>query len=1044
MPATLPPRVVPCRPTFAGFGVVLVVAAALLFHSIARTSHAASLVTTSSQSSATAGGVSSAPLFSRDGKVLAFLSSADNLVTNDANGNLIDLFVRDLATGVTQLVSVNTNGVSGNGPSHSAALSANGQIVAFVSQASDLVDGDTNRVEDVFVRDLARGVTRCLSRAPDGPAGDRESRAPAISADGRWVVFEGRATNLALGGAVDYWNVYLAEVATGALRCLSPKLAGIPTLLQPDGNSLFTAISDDGNIVAFTSDSKHLVNLPLVNGFAVVSGLYVWTAAKSELRMVTMFPGSPEHHTLSTTDHPVLSADGRRMLVRVVSSTAGPEWPKGDYWIDLASGAFQRLPTEETRYRAVPPILTEDGGGVVLSRAVFTNSANLSPLETILWTASTGETKRLSEPTEELSTGAGLSAYGRLLDASRDGTTVAFLGNSTNASSSDADGVQIVVRRLATGEMRSISRSLTGSRLPGNGSAHVSVSGDGNLVAFTSLANNLVPDDANNAHDVFLYDWTTDRISLVSGANPSLPSRTATRNAQGAVGGVSADGRRIAFVRDVVAAEGAAGAGGTEVALWDSATGTTQSLGVKTDGLPATPGVVRDPVLSADGQWAAFVSTAGDLAEGDDFVGSDVFLRDLENGVTTLVSRRQVESRAGGISIQPAISPDHAWVAFASKSQAFSSRDNNTFFDIYLSQRETGTILLVTSNAISASLTAGDGDSLNPAFTADGRWLVYESRARNLVNPSPSGLQGRRLFAREMATGRVLCLDKSADVRGSVIDGLPPQYALSPDGGFVAFTQDSFSSADLYLHELASGTTSVLQASARLASVSRGATFISYLAVAPADQGTMQVFLLNRAAAGPTGARLISAAPDGTPGNGPSSHASVSPDGRFVVFASRASNLVAGDDNDQNDLFLHDTASGTTVRLSSTLGGKAGNAVSTSPVLSADGNTVVFTTFASDLIEGDFNQRSDVLLVRLPGAGSDFRVTTITRSSDGQVTLVWPVEAGKTYRVQATTDLTAAWSDLAIPVTLQGSQATAIDPAAGHPHRFYRALKTEN
>src|ERR1043166_7218595 len=134
---------------------------------------------------------------SRGGRFVTFLSSANNLATNDDALPWLDVFVRDLGDNRTTLVSV-TPVRFGGGNDHSVApsISSNGQWVAFESAAENLVADDTNRFSDVFIRDLAASVTHAVSVTTNGWLdGNGPSGNPLLSADGRWVVFESGASN---------------------------------------------------------------------------------------------------------------------------------------------------------------------------------------------------------------------------------------------------------------------------------------------------------------------------------------------------------------------------------------------------------------------------------------------------------------------------------------------------------------------------------------------------------------------------------------------------------------------------------------------------------------------------------------------------------------------------------------------------------------------------------------------------------------------------------------------------------------------------------
>src|SRR6266446_5992680 len=165
-----------------------------------RTNNTTTLVSVSLNGTGGGNGHSVSPVISADGRYVAFESEAANLVANDTNG-VSDVFVRDLQSGTTTMLSVNSSGAgAGNGASTSPLISADGRYVAFVSSASDLVANDTNAALDVFVRDLQSGTTTLASVRADGSTGGNgDSDSPALTPDGRWLGFSSKATNLVAG-----------------------------------------------------------------------------------------------------------------------------------------------------------------------------------------------------------------------------------------------------------------------------------------------------------------------------------------------------------------------------------------------------------------------------------------------------------------------------------------------------------------------------------------------------------------------------------------------------------------------------------------------------------------------------------------------------------------------------------------------------------------------------------------------------------------------------------------------------------------------------
>ena len=191
---------------------------------------------------------------SEDGQIVAFASWASNLVAGDTNGQM-DVFVHDRATGITERVSVDSSGVEGNSNSEETSISADGQIVAFYSDASNLVVGDTNGASDIFVHDRATGITERVSVDSSGVEGNRYSFTPSISADGQLVAFHSYATNLVAGDTNGYGDVFVHDRSTGITERVSVDSSGA----EGNGNSLFPSMSADGQLVAFYSWASNLV-----------------------------------------------------------------------------------------------------------------------------------------------------------------------------------------------------------------------------------------------------------------------------------------------------------------------------------------------------------------------------------------------------------------------------------------------------------------------------------------------------------------------------------------------------------------------------------------------------------------------------------------------------------------------------------------------------------------------------------------------------------------------------------------------------------------
>jgi len=197
---------------------------------------------------------SRAASISADGRFVAFESDSPNLVAGDAN-DANDVFVRDRWLGTTELVSVDGNGVQGNGASFRPSISADGRFVAFMSKASNLVFSDTNGSSDIFVRDRQARTTERVSVSSAGGEGDQDSDDPSICDDGRFVAFHTYASNLVPNESPNGTNVLVRDRQNGTTLLVSVGLGGVPA----DQGSLYPAISGDGRFVAFMSFADNLV-----------------------------------------------------------------------------------------------------------------------------------------------------------------------------------------------------------------------------------------------------------------------------------------------------------------------------------------------------------------------------------------------------------------------------------------------------------------------------------------------------------------------------------------------------------------------------------------------------------------------------------------------------------------------------------------------------------------------------------------------------------------------------------------------------------------
>lgn len=268
-----------------------------------------------------------------DGRFVAFESVASNLVPGDVNG-MDDIFLHDRATGTTELVSISTAGALGNGDSLYPSVSADGLYVAFASNASNLAPLDTNGCVDVFLRNRQLGLTTRVSRSSSGSQGNSHSNFPCISADGRYIAFMSQATNLVSGDTNGRDDVFVNDRITAVTERVSVGLAG----LQGDNHSTEPSFSADGRLLAFQSSATNLV----ANGPGTVSSRIYVRDLSTGTNEIASFATNGTDPNNGGCSEAWISADGRYVAFRSPASDLVPGDTNGNWDVfihdRLASG----------------------------------------------------------------------------------------------------------------------------------------------------------------------------------------------------------------------------------------------------------------------------------------------------------------------------------------------------------------------------------------------------------------------------------------------------------------------------------------------------------------------------------------------------------------------------------------------------------------------------------------------------------------------------------------------------------------------------------
>lgn len=385
--------------------------------------------------------LSDVAIIATGGTYVAFSSYSSNLVPGDTNLRK-DVFVRDLQSGTTSLLSVSTAGVQGNGNSMLTSVSGDGRLVGFESDSSNLVAGDTNGETDAFVRDRLNGTTNRVSVSSTEVQGNQQSLHPRLSDDGRYVTFQSDAANLVTGDTNAATDVFVRDRQAGTTRRVSLSSAGA----QGHGRSYGAFISATGRYVSFTSGAPNLV-----------------TGDTNRARDVFV-----RDRDTGTTSRVSLSSAG----VQGFASDAGPISADGRY-VAFSSAAKKFV-------------------------AGDTNAA----FDAFIRDRTTGVTTRVGLS----SSGAQGNSDSFVSSASADFRYVVFRSLATNLVSGDTNGTyDVLVRDRQTGTTERVNLSDTGAQANGATSPGA-ISADGRFVAFASFADNLVAGDTNNTEDAFVRD----------------------------------------------------------------------------------------------------------------------------------------------------------------------------------------------------------------------------------------------------------------------------------------------------------------------------------------------------------------------------------------------------------------------------------------------------------------------------------------------------------------------------------------------------------
>jgi uncharacterized repeat protein (TIGR01451 family) len=564
----------------------------------------------------------------------------------------------------------------------------------------------------------------------------------------------------------------------------------------------------------------------------------------------------------------------------------------------------------------------------------------------------------------------------------------------------DDDGVY-------TGAVLLVSVNTNQPAQSGDGfSGSPSISADGRFVAFQSYTDDLVEGDNNFRTDVFLRD-------LLSGTTRLISRDLLIDDGYSPV--ISGNGSNIVF--------NTSQGGGQALFVHIGAQNTNQAVTIRPDGNLSSSGGT-DPTISSNGTVIAFSSFANDLATLPDFNGNqDIFARDITAQTTVLVSVNLSGTAAGnGQSYNGRISADGRYVAFLSNASDLVPNDTNNATDVFLRDLQAGTTILVSRRNSGGG--SGNGDNDEPAINADGRYVAFTSFARDLIANDDTFSRDVYLFDRVTGTNLLVSVNRFGT---RPPDGNSRGPSISANGRYIAFES---AATNIVANDINGELTDIF-----VRDVIAGTTVLASLDCAGVVSG-----------------------------NDDSYAPAIAGDGRSVAFLSRASDLTSGDfgvfDGGGEEtivaagglgggafgqLFRRDLTTNRTELLSRNIelmGGANGD--SYDHAISFRGTAVAFASYASDLVNNDFNFTSDVFAWSSSATPPEPEPTlTITRIGANQLTLSWP-SPSTGYNLESTGNLNSpiVWTPVNATVTDNGllkSVTLFIDLNTGA--RFFRLKK---
>ncbi len=718
-----------------------------------------------------------------DGRYVAFTAQDPNLVPGDTNG-LYDVFVRDRSTGTLERGSVESAEAQALG-GHSGctcfgfeiytlAISDDGRRVAFMSEATNLVPGDTNVRRDIFLRDRTAGTTIRVSVDSIGTQSNDNSFDVTISGDGTLVAFNSYATNLVVSDTNNTLDLFGYTVATGAVERISLTNAGgpMPPAPSPDRGPREPSASTDGRYVAFTTE----VDLGVTD--CVGQCTEVWVRDRVAGTTTQASQRSGDVGTVAgSSGRPRISGDGRFVALSAGSHLALPVSSFQDVFLrDRLLGTTELVSIESDgtnqHVGCFASDVSDDGRFVAYDcNGIFGADDTLNANDVYVRDRVLRQNVRVSV-SQTLQQGNGASFNSSL---SANGRFIVFESQTNTFIPGQPGGGGFITFNpfLGNPPTRAVTSGMVDSR-------NARLSADGGYVFFET-ADALIAGDTNGAVDIYrreLASGTTLRVSVDDAGNELAGG--------GSDYAISADGDRIVFLTPdtggfVLQGEAptkrtAAPAGGKAALMRQMEAANTNRIG------PPLIDMINVN-LSGDGGTAVVVTAVDGLTPGDANGMPDVFTAIPDTGVIDGRLSAPAAGDSNGPSMAPTLSFDGSVIAFQTQATNLATSgppDTNGVPDVMVALRDAGE----RKRASFGAFGQANGASAAPAISADGGTVVFVSGAGNLAPSDQNGAND--VFRFDVPTGslvRVSQLSNGGDANGA--SGSP---TISGDGSVIAWT----------------------------------------------------------------------------------------------------------------------------------------------------------------------------------------------------------------------------------------------------------------